>query len=130
MLLVLGLGRERAGSCSGPPARHGGMLRLRGGSEALHAREYDPPEKRLLELERMHLQGHLSAAELDAERERILLGSASRKLDLQRELDEADTEALSTLNATVARLANNRLARMLAERPQLLEAGDGAIVDA
>ena len=108
----------------------GSVLRLRGGSEALHSRDFDPIDKRLAELEMLHKQGHLSESEMLKERERLLLASAERGLDLQKELEEGlDEEAMSASNATVARRANNNLARMLAERLQDLEAGDGSASD-
>ena len=104
----------------------GGLLhRLRGGSEALHWRDAEPIDKRLADLERLHAQGHLGADEMRAERERILLESAAGNLDLQHAEGEQNPDLLNALNATISRRANNNLARMLAERPNDIEAADG-----
>jgi hypothetical protein len=76
----------------------------------------------------MQAQGHLSEAEVLAERERLLLESASRNLDLQQAAGRTPTagEASERQNMTIARRANDNLARALAERPQHLECADGS----
>jgi hypothetical protein len=101
-------------------------LRIRGGSEALHSHDFGTVEERLAELELLHKQGHLSEDEMLKERERLLLASAKRNVDLQKETEERDDGELGAENATIARRANNNMARMLADRPQQLEAADGS----
>ena len=108
----------------GPELGH--VQTLRGGSEALHSRDFDPVEKRLVDLEMLFKQGHLSQTEMESERQRILLSTAESNLDLHQDAGENDPELLNTMNATIARRANNNLARMLAERPQEIEAADGS----
>lgn len=114
--------------CSTWPGLVGCVKSLRGGSEALHSPDFGPLETRLAGLEQMQAQGHLSEAEVLAERERLLLESASRNLDLQQAAGRTPTagEASERQNMTIARRANDNLARALAERPQHLECADGS----
>ena len=138
-MLLLGLLQGREGGLPSAWRERGNVFRrflhehpsntdrLRGGSEALHSRDFDPIEQRLADIEAMHKEGHLSDQEASAERERILLSAARSNLDLQQEeLSSSEDNDQQALNATIARRANNNLARQLAQRPQDLEACDGS----